>query len=491
MQEYNVYEDMSSRAGGGIYVGVVGPVRTGKSTFIKRLMERLVIPYAAEGSKKIMVDELPQSGAGKTVMTTEPKFVPAEPAEIALKEGVTAKIRLVDCVGFAVEGANGFEEDGKPRLVKTPWSKNALEFTAAAELGTEKVIKDHSTVAVLVTTDGSVTEIPRKNYEKAEERTVKEIKKQKKPFVIVVNCKQADAPAAVKLAQSLEKKYGAPAIPLNAEEMNEDDIRALFRKALLEFPVVRVNVRLPEWVRTLPEEHAVVSGIEEKLRAAASRITRMQDCFALETLFQKEDDFSCPDGVSMDLGKGVAEVRLEAKAELYFRVISEECGESVSDDAELLDYVKSLAGAKRNYDKIKAAMEEADECGYGAVPPAKEDMRLSRPKLVKKGSGYGVAFHATAPSYHVLKVDVTGDAAPIIGSQKQGEEFVKDRLSEYEEDEKKVWDTNIFGRSLKDIVAEDMARKPYAMPAEVRKKMRRAVGRIVNEGKGGIICILL
>ena len=193
----------------------------------------------------------------------------------------------------------------------------------------------------------------------------------------------------------------------------------------------------------------------------------------------------------MDLGKGVAEVRLEAKAELYFRVISEECGESVSDDAELLDYVKSLAGAKRNYDKIKAAMEEADECGYGAVPPAKEDMRLSQPKLVKKGSGYGVAFHATAPSYHVLKVDVTGDAAPIIGSQKQGEEFVKDRLSEYEEDEKKVWDTNIFGRSLKDIVAEDMARKPYAMPAEVRKKMRRAVGRIVNEGKGGIICILL
>ena len=491
MQEYNVYEDMSSRAGGGIYVGVVGPVRTGKSTFIKRFMERLVIPYAADGSKKIMVDELPQSGSGKTVMTTEPKFVPAEPAEIALKEGVTAKIRLVDCVGFAVEGASGFEEDGKPRLVKTPWSKDALEFTAAAELGTEKVIKDHSTIAVLVTTDGSVAEIPRKNYEKAEERTVKEIKKQKKPFVAVLNCKDPNSPAAAKLAATLEKKYGAPVIPINAEEMSEENIRAIFQKALLEFPVVRVNIDLPEWVRTLPEEHAVIAGIEEKLRAAAAKLTRMQDCFALENIFGEADGFSCADGVAMDLGKGVAEVRLEASAELYFKVLSEECGESIGNDSELLAYIKSLAEAKRNYDKIKAAMEEADECGYGAVPPSKEDMRLSEPKLVKKGSGYGVAFHAAAPSYHVIKVDVTGDAAPIVGTLKQGEDFAKERIAEYEEDENKVWDTNIFGRSLRDVVAEDMARKSYAMPAEVRKKMRRAVGRIVNEGKGGVICILL
>ena len=491
MREYNVYEDMASRAGGGIYVGVVGPVRTGKSTFIKRFMERLVIPNAAEGSKKVMTDELPQSAAGRTVMTTEPKFVPDEAAEIALKEGVTAKVRLVDCVGFAVAGANGFEEDGKPRLVKTPWSKDALPFEKAAELGTEKVIRDHSTIAILVTTDGSVTDLPREAYERAEERTVKEIKNQKKPFVIVLNCKDPGNENAVKIARAAEKKYGAPTIALNAEEMTEEDIRGVFRKALLEFPVTRIDINLPEWVRSLPEENEVISSLESKLKKAAAKTNKMQDCFSLENLFGKDDDFYNPDGVSMDLGKGVAEISLKAKEDLYFRVVSEECGEEIGNDYDLLAYVKSLAEAKKNYDKIKAAMEEADECGYGAVPPSKDEMRLSEPKLVKKGSGYGVAFHAVAPSYHVLKVDVTGEAAPIIGSKEQGEDFAKERLAEYESDESKVWETNIFGRTLKDIVAEDMARKPYAMPAEVRKKMRRAVGRIVNEGKGGVICILL
>lgn len=491
MQEFNVYEDMASRAGGGIYVGVVGPVRTGKSTFIKRFMERLVIPYAAEGGKKIMVDELPQSAAGKTVMTTEPKFVPDEPAEITLGDGAAARIRLVDCVGFAVEGASGFEEDGKPRLVKTPWSKEALPFEKAAELGTEKVIKDHSTVAVLVTTDGSIAEIARRAYEKAEERTVKELKKHRKPFVIVLNCREPKSDAAQALARATEKKYGAPVIALNAEEMTKEDICGVFRRALFEFPVTRIDLILPDFVRSLPEEHEVIAGIETRLRAAAAKAVKMQDCFALEKAFENDENFCPPEGVTMDLGKGVAVITLKAREKLYFRVVSEACGEDIVDDFSLLSYVRSLAEAKRNYDKIKAAMQEADECGYGAVPPARDEMKLSPPRLIKKGSGYGVSFNATAPCYHVLKVDVTGEAAPIIGSQKQGEDFVKDRLAEYDEDEKKVWDTNIFGRSLKDIVAEDMARKPYAMPAEVRKKMRRAVGRIVNEGRGGIICILL
>lgn len=491
MREYNVYEDIASRSGGGVYVGVVGPVRTGKSTFIKRFMEKLVIPNAAEGSRRVMTDELPQPAAGKTVMTTEPKFVPDEAAEIVLKEGVTAKVRLVDCVGFAVEGANGFEEDGKPRLVKTPWSKEAVPFEKAAEIGTEKVIKDHSCLAVLVTTDGSVTDLPRVAYEKAEERTVKEIKRNKKPFVIVLNCKDPLGEEAQKTAKAAEKKYGAPVFALNAETMTEEDILGVFRRALLEFPVTRIDVALPDWVCTLPEEEDVIADLEARLKKAAAKANKMQDCFAFENLFSKDDDFYNPDGVSMDLGKGVATISLKAKESLYFRVLSRSCGAEITDDCALLSYVKDLAGAKKNYDRIKSALEEADECGYGAVPPLKDEMRLSEPKLVKRGAGYGASFHAVAPSYHVLKVEVTGEASPIVGDKKQGEDFVKDRIAEYEESEDKVWETNIFGRTLKDVVAEDMARKPYAMPAEVRKKMRRAVGKIVNEGRGGVICILL
>lgn len=491
MQEFNVFEDMSGRSGGGIYVGVVGPVRTGKSTFVKRFMEELVVPYTSSEEKKAMIDELPQSAIGKTVMTTQPKFVPSEPTEIEWNEGSKAKVRLVDCVGFPVEGASGFEEDGKPRLIETPWSKEPLPFERAAEIGTEKVIKDHSTIAVIVTTDGSVAELPRSAYEKAEERTVRELKKRKKPFAVVLNSANASKKETVDLAAKLEKKYGAPVMPINVAKMGQEDLRALFAKLLLEFPVLRIDVDLPEWVRSLPEEHALIADIESKLRASALKTLKMQDGFALESSLKKDDAYYVSDGVEADAAKGIVRVKIETTEQLFLSVLSDRCGEQIENKAELLTYAAQLSEAKRNYDKIKAAMEEADEYGYGAVPPMKEEMKLSPPKLVKKGSGYAACFHATAPSYHVLKVDVTGDAAPVIGSQKQGEAFVKERTEELSEDENKVWETNIFGKSLRDVVAEDMAQKPYAMPTEVRKKIRRAVGRIVNEGKGGVICILL
>lgn len=491
MQEFNVFEDMSGRSGGGIYVGVVGPVRTGKSTFVKRFMEELVVPYASASEKKAMIDELPQSAAGKTVMTTEPKFVPAEPAEIEWNEGSKAKVRLIDCVGFPIEGASGFEEDGKPRFVETPWSKEALPFERAAEIGTEKVIKDHSSIAVLVTTDGSIADFPRGAYEKAEERTVRELKKRKKPFAVVLNSANESKKETVELAAKLEKKYGVPVLPINVAKMGQEELLTLFGKLLLEFPVARIDVDLPEWVRSLPEDHALIADIESKLRASALKTLKMQDGFALESSLRKEGEYYVSDGVEADAAKGIVRVKIETSDELFLSVLSDRCGERIENKAELLNYATRLSEAKRNYDRIKEAMEEADEYGYGAVPPMKEEMKLSPPKLVKKGSGYAACFHASAPSYHVLKVDVTGDAAPVIGSQKQGEAFVKERTEELAENEQKVWETNIFGKTLRDVVAENMAQKQYAMSADVRKKMRRAVGRIVNEGKGGVICILL
>ena len=454
MENYSVYEDIASRTNGDIYIGVVGPVRSGKSTFIKRFMEQLVIPSADESRRAVMTDELPQSAAGRTVMTTEPKFVPAQAAKISIREGAEASVRLVDCVGFAVEGAGGFEEDGAPRLIKTPWSEQAMPFEIAAKLGTEKVIREHSTIGILMTTDGSITELPRSAYVAAEEHAAAELKEIGKPFVILLNCRQ---PAAQEpLRASLEEKYGVPVLAVNAEELSK-----------------------------------VVSAVLTKLKKLAPSLVKMKDCLMLENLFGEEDKFLNPDNIAMELGKGKAEIRVEAKEGLFYEVLSEECGETIADDFCLMRYVKALAEAKRNYDKVKEAFAEAEENGYGMVAPSYDDMTLDQPKLIKKGSGYGVNFKANAPSYHILKVEVTGEVSPIIGTQQQGEDFLKDMLDNYEEHTDKVWETNIFGKTLRELVSEGLAGKMGAMPPDIRKKMRRTITRIVNEGRGGVICILL
>lgn len=489
MENYSVYEDIASRTNGDIYIGVVGPVRTGKSTFIERFMEQLVIPSADESRRAVMTDELPQSAAGRTVMTTEPKFVPAQAAKISIREGAEASVRLVDCVGFAVEGAGGFEEDGAPRLIKTPWSEQAMPFEKAAKLGTEKVIREHSTIGILMTTDGSITELPRSAYVAAEEHAAAELKEIGKPFVILLNCRQ---PAAQEpLRASLEEKYGVPVLAVNAEELTEDEILEIMQKVLFEFPVVGIDVRIPKWMQSLPESSKVVSAVLTKLKKLAPSLVKMKDCLMLENLFGEEDKFLNPDNIAMELGKGKAEIRVEAKEGLFYEVLSEECGETIADDFCLMRYVKALAEAKRNYDKVKEAFAEAEENGYGMVAPSYDDMTLDQPKLIKKGSGYGVNFKANAPSYHILKVEVTGEVSPIIGTQQQGEDFLKDMLDNYEEHTDKVWETNIFGKTLRELVSEGLAGKMGAMPPDIRKKMRRTITRIVNEGRGGVICILL
>ncbi len=486
MENYNVYQDIASRAGGDIYVGVVGPVRTGKSTFIKRFMEMLVLPTAEGSARAEMTDELPQAAAGKTVMTTEPKFVPAKAATVPIAKGTTASVRLVDCVGFAVEGANGFEEEGVPRLVKTPWREEAMPFEEAAALGTEKVIREHSTIGVLVTTDGSVTDIPRANYVEAEERAVRELKALQKPFVILLNCKEPASQTA--LLQELENKYEAPMVALNVEQMREEDIMAALQRALFEFPVTRIDVKMPKWLQSLSEEEDAVAELLAAIKKATGNIVKMRDCFSLETLFDGECGFINPEEIRMDLGKGSVELEIGAKKSLYLKTLSERCGESLEDDLALLRYASGLAETKRAYDKVKDAFAEAEEKGYGVVFPNEGDYELEKPKLVKKGAGYAVEFKANAPSYHIVKIDVNGSVNPIIGTEQQGKEFVEETLKSYDEGD--VWETNIFGKSLRALMSEELAGKNGGVPMELRKKLRRTVSRIVNDGKGNLICIL-
>lgn len=488
MENYNVYEDVARRTDGDIYIGVVGPVRTGKSTFIKRFMETLVIPTAEEGARAVMIDELPQAAAGRTVMTTEPKFVPAKAAKISVGKGAEAKVRLVDCVGFAVEGASGFEEDGQPRLVKTPWQDAPMPFEQAAEIGTEKVIKEHSTIGVLVTTDGSVTGLERQNYVAAEERAVRELKEIGKPFVILLNCKEPNA--QISLQKELETKYEAPVVALNAETMAEEDILSLLQKALFEFPVLRIDVQIPRWMQAFSEDNVRVEKLLSTIKATAQKVRTMRDCFAFEQLFDETSPFINPDELHMDLGKGSVEIEITAKKEVFYEAIGEECGEEIADDLQLMQYARTLSGIRKDYNKVKDAFSDAEKHGYGIVYPSAEEYTLEKPQLIKKGAGYGVQFKANAASYHIVRVDVTGSINPIIGTKQQGEEFVDDTLKTYDEGEDKVWETNIFGKSLRDLVGDELSEKSSAMPIELRRKMRKTMSKIVNDGKGNVICFV-
>ncbi len=486
MENYSVYEDVANRTGGNIYVGVVGPVRTGKSTFIKRFMETLVLPRAAESERAEMTDELPQSAAGRTIMTTEPKFVPAKAATIEVRKGAVVGVRLVDCVGFAVEGASGYEEAGTPRLVKTPWQEEEMPFERAAELGTEKVIKEHATIGVLVTTDGSITELARGAYLAAEERAVNELKVLQKPFVIALNCKEPQTQTA--LRDTLKEKYGVPVVAINAETMSEEDVLEILRAALFEFPVTCIDVKIPKWLQSFPESNATVAALLCTLKKLAPTLCKMRDCFALETLFEGDGDFLNPDEIVMDLGKGRVEITLGVKETLFYEVLSDTCGEKIDDERTLMQYVCALAARRESYEKVGKALEEAAESGYGIVYPTSEDYRLQKPQLVKKSAGYGMHFGASATSYHIVKVDIRGAVSPIIGTKEQGEDFAAETMKAYEEGN--VWETNIFGKSLRSLVEGELSGKSNAVPVELRKKMRRVMTKIVNEGKSNLFCFL-
>lgn len=492
MGNYGLYEDIAKRTGGDIYVGVVGPVRCGKSTFITQFMQNLVVPNIEDkNTKQRTIDELPQSADGKTIMTTQPRFVPSKAAAIRVDDKVDMNVRMIDCVGYLIDGALGHEENQKERLVKTPWSDEEMPFEKAAELGTKKVIDEHSTIGIVLTTDGSITDIPRSSYVKAEERVVSELAAQNKPFVVVLNTKLPKSEDAKKLAKSLEAKYGVPVMPMDVLKLNQNNIDEIFEKILLEFPIKSLKIKMPKWMQALSFNHPIISNVVEEVKKFGENANKIGQIDKTNVAFLESDDFEPVVVSSIKMGEGKVYFEVTPKPGLFYRVLSEQCDTEITDDFHLISYVKQLAHAKAEYDKIKLALADVKEKGYGVVMPNVEDMTLEDPEIVKQGNKFGVKLKASAPSLHIMSVDIETEVNPIVGSQAQSEEMVKYMMSEFEQNPKAIWETNMFGKSLSSLVKEGIDSKITLMPVEAQRKMRKTLGRIINEGKGGIICILL
>lgn len=492
MEGNNILRDIAERTGGDIYLGVVGPVRTGKSTFIKRFMELMILPnikdiYDRERSK----DELPQSGAGKTITTTEPKFVPNEAVEITTRNGLNLKVRLVDCVGYAVEGALGYEEDEEPRMVRTPWFDYEVPFEEAAEIGTRKVIADHSTIGVVMTTDGSISEISRSSYELPEERVITELKELKKPFIMLLNSVHPYDKETLALTDELSEKYSVSVIPIDAARITEEQIFGVLEEVLYEFPVQEVNIKLPKWVDELDEEFWLRDNLETAIRDILSDIHKVRDIDkAIEKLSEVEN-ISYVSLEEMNLGTGEALIDVTVPEELFYDCLSDVSGYNVTGNHDIMRLMKDFSVAKKEFDKIASALQEVKETGYGVVTPQLDEMLLEEPEMIRQGNRFGVKLKAKAPSLHIIRADITTEITPIIGTERQCEELVRYMLDEFEENPSKIWDSNLFGKSLHDLVREGIQNKLHRMPENAQHKLQDTLQRIVNEGSGGLIVIII
>lgn len=492
MEKYQIYEDIKTRTNGDIYVGVVGPVRVGKSTFISEFMKKLVLPNIQSKNVRERAEyELPQSADGKTVMTTQPRFVPNEAVGICVADNVNLKVRMIDCVGYLVSGAMGVTENDKPRLVKTPWSEQELPFEEAAELGTKKVIEDHSTIGIVMTTDGSVTDIERVNYVSAEERVVAEMQACGKPFVMVLNCKNPNSAESKKLAQNLQEKYGAQVLAMNVAAMKDDDVDKIFEKVLLDFPVKSIKVGMPKWIQALSYASPIISEIVEEIKKFADQVRKIGDAKKDTVVFTESDSFDPITFSNIEMGEGVIRFNVVPKEHLFYKVLSDECGFEIADDFALVSHMKNLAVAKQEYDKLKTALDEVEQTGYGVVVPRQSEYVLQEPEVVKQGGKFGVKIKATAPSLHIIKVDVATEVTPLVGNESQSQDLVAYLAEKFENDPEGIWETNLFGKSLFSLIDEGIGTKIVSMPADAQRKMRKTLGRIVNEGKGGVLCILL
>lgn len=492
MEKVDIFKDIAERTGGDIYLGVVGAVRTGKSTFIKRFMESIVLPnIQSESERGRATDELPQSAAGRTIMTTEPKFVPNNAVQITVAEGLTVNVRLVDCVGYAVEGAVGYEDENGPRMINTPWFDDPIPFQEAAEIGTRKVIQEHSTLGVVVTTDGSISEIPRSSYIEAEERVVNELKEVGKPFVLIINSTKPNSEETRGLREELSEKYDIPVISMSVANMTENDMINVLREVLYEFPVHEVNVNIPSWVMVLEENHWLRSHFESSVRETVQDIRRLRDVDRVVKQFSEYDFIDRAGLADMNMGQGVAEIDLHAPDELYDKVLMEVVGVEIRGKDHLLQLMQEFAHAKREYDQFAESLEMVKTTGYGIAPPRLQDMMLDEPELIRQGSRFGVRLKAKAPSIHMIRVDVESEFAPIIGTEKQSEELVRYLMQDFEDNPLKIWDSDIFGRSLHSIVREGIQGKLAMMPDNARYKLQETLGRIINEGSGGLIAIIL
>lgn len=490
MNNANIYKDIAKRSNGDIYLGVVGPVRTGKSTFIANFVSKLVLPNIINVyDRERNLDELPQSATGKTVMTTQPKFVPNEAVKINVSD-VEMKVRLVDCVGYMIDGAMG-AADETPRMVKTPWSDEEMPFNEAAEIGTKKVITEHSTLAVMVTTDGSFGEIPRQNYVKAEEQIVNELKQTNKPFCIVLNTTTPESSETEKLRSGLSEKYKAPVLSLDCASLSEENIASILEEVLKQFPIDSIQVKLPKWMQALPFDSELISEVIKEIKDLVSVDDKIGDFKLNGVLFETSENFEPLTDTKIKLDEGTINITVEPKPELFYKVLSSQCGVNIESDFELISYIKELTYAKSEFDKVREALESVDEFGYGVVYPKHEEIEIMEPELTKQGGKYGVKIKAKAPSLHIMRVDVDAEVSPIVGTQTQSEDLIKFLKEEQENNPHGIWDTNMFGKSIETLINEGVDSKINTMPKDAQRKMRKTLTRIVNEGKGGIICILL
>lgn len=492
MDRVDIFKDIAERTGGDIYIGVVGPVRSGKSTFIKRFMELVVIPNIESEVDRVRAkDELPQSAAGRTIMTTEPKFVPNQAVEIHVADGLNINVRLVDCVGYAVTGAKGYEDENGPRMINTPWYDEPIPFEEAAEIGTRKVIQDHSTLGVVITTDGSIAEIPRESYLESEERVINELKEVGKPFIVVVNSIHPERKEAQDMKEELMNKYDVPVLVMSVDGMTDSDIMATLKEVLFEFPVHEVNVNLPSWVMVLEEEHWLRKNFEESVRDTVKEIRRLRD---VDRVVGQFDQFEFIDKATlsdMNMGQGIAEIDLYAPDQLYDQILMEIVGVEIKGKDHLLQLMQEFSHAKREYDRVASALKMVRQTGYGIAPPSIQEMTLDEPEIIRQGSRFGVRLKATAPSIHMIRVDVESEFSPIIGTEKQSEELVRYLMQDFEEDPLSIWNSDIFGRSLNSIVNEGISAKLGLMPENARYKLQETLQRIINEGSGGLIAIIL
>lgn len=491
MTQEQIYQNIAQRTGGDIYLGVVGPVRSGKSTFIKRFSELMLLPHIQnEACRARANDELPQSAAGRTIMTTEPKFIPEKAVNIELSGGGSFRARLIDCVGYMVDGALGHEEDNAPRLVKSPWFDHEVPFDLAAETGTRRVIQEHATVGVVVTTDGSVADLPRQGYCEAERRIVEELDAIGKPYIILLNCADPDCEDARQLAAQLEESYHHAVFPINCVTMTAETADRLLQKLLYEFPVQEIAVYMPSWVTMLEPGHWLQSAVYSAMLEYAGQISKMADVAGRRPQLNCEY-IAGTSLTGMDLATGTVRIAANMAPDIFYRILGEQTGLEIVDEASLLPCVVSLARAKRAYDKIRSALDQVEATGYGIVMPGIDELKLEEPEIVKQGGQYGVRLSASAPSLHIMRANIHTELSPTVGSEQQGEELIRSLLADFETDPGKLWNTNIFGKSLNELVSEGVQAKLLHMPQEARSRLQTTLERIINEGCDGLICILL
>ena len=488
--EFDLYKDIQMRTGGEIYMGVIGPVRTGKSTLIKRMMDLLVLPNMADGPEKDRIlDELPQSGSGKTITTTEPKFLPKEAFEISLSTDVCMKIRLIDCVGYMVNGAVGHMEENQPRMVKTPWMEEKIPFIKAAEIGTRRVMQEHSTIGIVVTCDGSFSEMERENYIEAEKRTIEEMKKLGKPFVVILNSNRPYAEGTQKLAKELEKNYQVPVLPLNCEQLRKEDIIKIFENILKEFPITEVGFYIPQWVEMLSDESKIKQDLLTGIKQIMSRVGRVQDVTAenmqMESPYVKKLKIE-----KLNLSDGKVEAILEIDEKYYYEILSEMTGTKIAGEYELLTMIRELSTMKKEYVKVQCAIDAVRQKGYGVVMPIKEEIALEEPAIVKQGSKYGVKIRATAPSIHMIRANIETEISPLVGTENQAEDLIK-YIGQSNSEDGSIWETNIFGKSIEELVEDGIKSKVYQIGEESQMKLQETMQKIVNDSNGGMICIII